>query len=117
MLCYSCDNQKENSDCQINPNQTTSIMCETKQQVCYSKKTTSAAGRKKDLYSFSIQNILIYRKTTTVQSRLLNASTIDRQSYSTITMSNKQNRRQDNMREILPGQSMQLSGHKVYLNN
>ena len=44
MLCYSCESQKENSDCQINPNQTTSIMCETKQQLCYSKKTTNAGG-------------------------------------------------------------------------
>lgn len=44
-LCYSCDSPKENSDCQISPNQTTTIMCETKQQVCYSKKTTNAAGK------------------------------------------------------------------------
>ncbi|CAF1489957.1 unnamed protein product, partial [Adineta steineri] len=45
MLCYSCDSQKENSDCQMNPNQTTSTMCETKQQICYSKRTTNAAGK------------------------------------------------------------------------
>ena len=53
------------------------------------------------------------RKTTTVQSRLLNATTINKQLFSTSTMYDKQNRRQDNLREILPNQSMQSSGHKV----
>ncbi|CAF1323410.1 unnamed protein product [Adineta steineri] len=52
------------------------------------------------------------RKTSTVQSGLLNASNIDSQYNSTITMSNKQNRRQNNMREILSRQFMQQSGHK-----
>jgi hypothetical protein len=92
-------------------------MCETKQQVCYSKKTINAAGKnagKKHLF-FHINYSLIYRKTTTVQSWLLNASTIDWQSYSTSTMSFKQSRRQDYMRQILPSQFMQPAGHKVFL--
>lgn len=46
MLCYSCESPKENSDCQINPNQTTTTMCESKQQICYTKKSTNVAGRK-----------------------------------------------------------------------
>jgi hypothetical protein len=89
-------------------------MCETKQQVCYSKKTTNAAGENFSfINNFTYIYILTFRKTTTVQSWLLNASTINGQSHSTFTMSNKQSRRQNNMREILPGQSMQLSGYKV----
>ncbi|CAF1473844.1 unnamed protein product [Rotaria sp. Silwood1] len=45
MLCYSCESQKENSDCQLNPNQTTTMMCESTQQICYSKKTINAVGK------------------------------------------------------------------------
>jgi len=120
MLCYSCESPKENSDCQINPNQTTTIMCETKQQVCYSKKTTNAAGRSTNSSSFFFSYIDLVctfsRKTSTVQSRLLNATFIHNEQYSsTGTMYEQQSRRQNNMREILSNKSMQSPGHKVAL--
>jgi len=90
-------------------------MCETKQQVCYSKKTINAAGENTKLFFFFFfLNIkYIFRKTTTVQSWLFNASTIDGELDSTSTMSVKQSRRKNNMREILSSQFMQPSGHKV----
>jgi hypothetical protein len=117
MLCYSCESQKENSECQINPNQTTTMMCESKQQICYSKKTTNADGKlSKFTKTFSyLINFLLNksRKTSTIQSWLHDASDIDRQSYSTITMSIKQSRRKDYMREILPSGSVQQRGYKV----
>ncbi len=53
------------------------------------------------------------RKTSTVQSWLLNASIVDGQSHSTIPMSIKQSRRKDYLHEILPSQSMQQRGSKV----
>ena len=54
------------------------------------------------------------RKTTTVQSGMLNASTIvDGEYYTASTVLIKQSRRQDHLREILPNQSVQSSGHKV----
>lgn len=56
------------------------------------------------------------RKTSTVQSRLLNATFIHNEQYSsTGTMYEQQGRRQNNMREILSNKSMQSPGHKVAL--
>ena len=44
MLCYSCESPKESSECQTSPNQTSTTMCESKQQICYTKRTTNTAG-------------------------------------------------------------------------
>ncbi|CAF4455404.1 unnamed protein product [Rotaria socialis] len=52
------------------------------------------------------------RKTTTVQPWLYNATFVDGQYYSRVTMSIKQSRRKDRLREILPGKLMQQSGYK-----
>ncbi|CAF5176637.1 unnamed protein product, partial [Rotaria magnacalcarata] len=52
------------------------------------------------------------RKTTTVQPWLYNATFVDGQYYSRITMPIKQSRRKDRLREILPGKLMQQSGYK-----
>ncbi|CAF1651296.1 unnamed protein product, partial [Adineta ricciae] len=52
------------------------------------------------------------RKTSTVHSWLYNSSIVDGQSHSTITMSIKQSRRKNYMREILSHQLVQQSGHK-----
>ena len=45
MLCYSCDSPKESSECQTSPNQTATTMCESKQQICYTKRTSNTAGK------------------------------------------------------------------------
>ena len=44
MLCYFCESPKENSECQLNPNQTTTTTCESKQHVCFTKKIQNVTG-------------------------------------------------------------------------
>jgi hypothetical protein len=95
------------------------MMCELKQQICYSKKSTNADGKKNNKFPknhfFCLINFFAnkYRKTSTLQPWLLNASTIDGEHYSTITMSIKQSRRKNYMREILSDRFVQQGGHKV----
>ena len=49
-LCYSCESPKENSDCQISPNQTTTIMCESQQHICFTKKIQNVAGDLREIF-------------------------------------------------------------------
>ena len=53
------------------------------------------------------------RRTSTVQSRLFHATSIDNQYHSRITMSIKPNRRKDHMRKVLFRELMQQSEYKV----
>ena len=87
------------------------MMCESKQQICYSKKITNDAGEYSQTDTSSLSMIFFLpRKTSTVQSGLLSTSINDGQQFS---MSPDQSRRKNHLHEILPGQSMQQRGSKV----
>lgn len=123
MLCYSCESPKENSECQTSPNQTTTTMCESKQQICYTKRTTNTAGKQLSFVRSYLCVSSGSRKTTTVQSWLFGTTTSggngddddssNGQFHSTITMSVKQSRRKNRLRQILSHVHVQHAGHKV----
>lgn len=85
-------------------------MCESKQQICYSKKITNDAGTPSLSISYLLTHFL-HRKTSTIQSGLFStSSSIDHRQFS---LSSDQSRRKDHLHEILPRQSLQQRGSQV----